>query len=165
MKGKNKEPGYYSQEGPTWENPAINKEQLLAQKPNWTARYWQQEVLGAFLDSGGAVFREPRKHISGDFEEPKSGEGYAIGADLAKHQDWSVFTIMNSAGHVVHWDRIPQETNWPQQKMRIAELSKRYNRATAFIDCSGIGDPILDDLKSMSVPVKGADCAGEDTAH
>jgi len=161
--GQNKEPEYFSLEGPSWENPIIDKEDLMTKKKHWTERYWQQEVLGIFLEDTGAVFRNVMRHVAGEFQKAKPGEIYSIGADLAKHQDWTVLTVMDKTGHVVDWERLPQGTSWPMQKIRIAEKSMQYNNAIVYIDSSGIGDPIVDDLRAMRVRLQPVPTAQEKT--
>src|SRR3990167_9382612 len=120
MRGRLAGSNYYSQEGSTWENPLIDKEELMRSKPKWTERYWQQEVLGMFIEDSGAVFQNVRCHITGEFEQPVHGQAYSLGGDLAKHQDWTVVTILNTQGHIVHWERFTQEMNWPLQKAKLA---------------------------------------------
>jgi len=165
LRGKDAEQAdYYSQEGATWENPIVDKEALLKNKPNWTKRYWDQEVLGHFIEESGAVFRNIRgDHLSGDFQEPSKGHSYVAGVDLAKHQDWTVITVLDETGHVVCWERLDQGTGWPTQKMRIASISTKYNGATCYVDSSGVGDPIVDDLGAMGVPVMPVPTAQQKT--
>lgn len=158
------DPEYYFQEGPTWDNPVIDKEWLQAQKPNYTERWWQQEVLGAFLDDTGSVFRNIRTHISGVLEQPNKTKSYSIGVDLAKHQDWTVITVMDMQGRVVHWERLEQGMAYPQQQARIADVIRRYNNATTYMDSSGVGDPIVDYFLQSGLPVIGVPTAQEKTA-
>ena len=156
---------YYSQEGPSWENPIIDRVQLEREKSDgiWTERFWQQEVLGMFLEDSGAVFKNVLRHVAGGLQPPKPGEVYAIGADLAKHMDWTVITVMDKTGHIVDWERLPQGTSWPMQKIRIAEKSAKYNNAIVYIDSSGVGDPIVDDLRMMQVRLQPVPTAQEKT--
>ena len=175
---RGKEPGqddYWSTEGPTWQNPCIDKEWLLSQRPSYTEKGWAQEVLGAFIDDQGAVFRDIRgkDRIRGAWnsetnvaDEPIARKIYSVGADLAKHQDWSVITVLDAQGHLCFWERLPQGMGWPSQRARILAVSQKYNNATCYIDSSGIGDPVLDDLRREKGSSGGhSDRAGKDAAH
>jgi hypothetical protein len=155
QRGKKEDPDFFSTEGPSWENPLVSKQELLQEKAKgyWSDRYWRQEILGEFLDDSGSVFKNIRAHVTGMLHEPKGGEVYSIGADLAKHRDWTVITVMDSTGHVVYWERIDQGTSWPVQKLKIGEISRKFNNATCYVDSSGVGDPIVDDLSAMGVSI------------
>ena len=144
---------YHSQEGPSWQNPIVDKEFVIRSKKNYTERYWKQEVLGEFLDDSGTVFKHVRRYATGSLAEPIEGMGYSIGVDLGKSQDWTVITVMNPDGCVVYWERIAQGTNWDVQRMRVAEASKKYNNATCYVDSSGLGDPVVDEMMAVGVPV------------
>jgi len=84
---------------------------------------------------------------------PKAGVGYTAGADLAKHADYTVVTVMDDGGHVVAFDRYG-ELNWPFQRKRIVELVQRYS-ARLLVDSTGVGDVIYDDLRREQVSVEG----------
>ena len=157
-----KEPGssIYATEGPTWENPLVSKEALFKQKSQgrWSERYWKQEILGEFLDDTGAVFKNVRSpvHMTGELHGPKPGATYTVGWDPAKHQDWSDITVIEcdgSNGHVCDYLRMPKETDWGAQKSMVREKCLKFNNATLYMDASGPGDPVVDDMISMGVPL------------
>ena len=118
-------------------------------------RLFNQEILAQFLDDETSVFKGIRKCAIGTFKEPEKGEFYVIGADLAKHQDWTVLTVMNAKSReVVAWERF-QDISWTEQKSKIQMLANRYNNALVLLDSTGVGDPILDDLQAAMVSVEG----------
>jgi len=87
--------------------------------------------------------------------EPEKGKFYVMGADLAKHQDFTVLTVMEaSTREVVAFDRF-QDISWTEQKVRIQALASRYNNALVLLDSTGVGDPILDDLQVSFVSAEG----------
>lgn len=157
IKAKKNLNSFYTQGGSTWENTYITNIYEILQKEKqageWSQKAWEQEVLGYFIDDSGAVFKNVRSYIRGTFEEPKEGQAYSIGIDLAKHIDYTIITVMDMSGHVVFWEERPQGENWTIQKARIAEVIRKYNNATAYVDASGIGDPIVDDLIAMGLPI------------
>ena len=166
------DPDFYSQSGATWENPKINKEELLATREQFTERYWNQEVLGMFIDDSGAVFRNIRgpgrirgvwNSETGVVEEPIVGQAYSVGVDLGKQMDWTVITVLDSRGQVVYWERLPHGMSWPSQRARIKAVSQKYNNATCYVDSSGVGDPTVDDLFIENVPLLPVKTAVEKT--
>jgi len=154
---------YFSISGATWDNPIVDKNELLSMRKNWSERAWRQEVLGEFIDSGGIVFRNIRDQTQGYLEPPNPEEIYSVGIDLAKHTDYTVITVMDSNAHVVEWKRLEQNMNWNLQKLRIEEISRRYHNAVCYVDSSGIGDPIVDDLIDMKLQVVGVPTAQKKT--
>lgn len=132
--------------------------------PSWNSDYFRlqnlQEALGLpqlvfmqeyaarFLSDLGSVFQDITKavHRSRSFEEPRTGEQYYMGVDLGKVNDYTVLTIIDSSGHVVHWDRF-KTLNWPAQVKRIVDTADHYNEATILIDSTGLGDPVYDFIR------------------
>ena len=129
---------------PTSENPYVKKEELERIKKQMSEETFRQEFLAEFLDDSGSVFRNIRECVMGDFEPPEFGKKYVMGVDLAKHEDYTVITVLNHAGHLVHFDRF-NRLDYTFQKARIVNIARRYS-AQVLMDVTGVGDPIYDDL-------------------
>lgn len=109
-------------------------------------RVFRQEFLAEFISDMGGVFRKVKDCMKGDFRKAEGHKKYIMGVDLAKYEDFTVIVVMDlEDGHVVHFDRFNQ-IDWNFQKQRIEQASKDYNDATIFIDSTGVGDPIWEDL-------------------
>jgi hypothetical protein len=76
-----------------------------------------------------------------------------MGVDLAKHMDFSVLTVMDDGCHVVAFERFDQ-LDWVLQRKRIAALASRYH-ARVIVDSSGVGDPVVDELRREDLHVEG----------
>jgi len=62
-----------------------------------------------------------------------------------------VITVADvSTGKIVHYDRF-NKIDWNFQRDKIQYVSKKYNNAVAYIDSTGVGDPIVEDLQRMDI--------------
>ena len=132
---------------PSSDNPLNTPEELEKLRLSLPEVLWKQEFLAQFIDGGAEVFRNIKDIVSDTYEEPHETHRYVMGVDLAKLRDWTVLTVVDKQTHrVVAWDRF-QKIDYPLQKQRIVSLAKKYNNAKIFIDSTGVGNPITDDLK------------------
>lgn len=131
----------------------IGVDELQRIKRSNSARIWQQEWLAMWLSGSGEVFRNIDRCPTVPEKPPEHGKLYVMGLDLAKLQDWTVMTVIDRhTFEVVHVERFNQ-IDWSLQKLRIFETAMRYNNASVWVDATGIGDPIYDDLLRMGVNV------------
>jgi hypothetical protein len=80
---------------------------------------------------------------------------YHMGVDLAKYQDFTVISIINKhTFEQVYLERFNQ-LDWNIQKARIEAVYHKFGRPTGFIDATGVGDPIVEDLNNMGVRLEG----------
>ena len=130
-----------------------NLEILKTKKPDMYQRYvmndWSAEV-------DAAVFRGLDKMLDGTFLPPDDAEPqieYAIGIDLAKSQDYNVVSVINT--RTKHFDYIARwnKTSWGITKERILKIAKKFRNAHCFIDATGVGDPIVEDLMRAGLSV------------
>ena len=140
---------------PTWDNPYITREEIEKARKELPELVFRQEYGAEFLTDFGEVFHHVDGCVQGGLEEPREGHSYVGGVDLAKHHDFTVVGIADKATRrVVYWDRF-NHLDYAVQKERIASAFGRYNRARGWIDSTGVGDPILEDLQRMGVHVEG----------
>jgi len=142
---------YVSWKHPTWHNPFIDPEEIEEARKTLPERIFQQEYEAAFLDDTGGVFRGVRKNIRKTLREPKPGEHFFIGVDLAKYMDFTVITVLDEFGNLVYFDRFNQ-VDWSLQKQRIKSVYKQYPGKIT-IDSTGVGDPIYEDLRNESINI------------
>jgi len=119
--------------------------------------FYRQEFECAFLDSALSVFRGYELCFSPliGFTNPVMGRVYSIGVDLGRKHDATVLTVIDiAARRVVYLDRIT-ETDWNLQKKMITSVAVRYNNSPVFMDSTGLGDPIVEDLRVQGLNVVG----------
>lgn len=72
------------------------------------------------------------------------------GIDLAKSVDWTVIVGLDKNKHVSYFDR--WQSDWGQTRNRII---RTVGSIPAFMDSTGVGDPILEDVKKVCPRVEG----------
>lgn len=147
LKGKDGLEKYESWHFPSNTNPYFPEEEWLEAKESYPADWFSQEYEAEFLEDVAAVFRNVEGRIDGEFEEPKVGKKYYCGVDVAKYQDFTVITVLDGSKHLCYFERF-NRLNWDVQKIKIANVFKKYN-AVGFIDSTGVGDPIFEDLSNQ----------------
>lgn len=139
---------------PTAANPYIPKEEVEAAKRELPEMVFEQEYLAVFLEENAGVFRGVGNCVSGELEDPIPGHSYEMGWDVAKHQDFSVITVIDtSTKHVVFWERT-NHVDYTVQIVRVVEIAKRYD-AHVIMDVTGVGDPLLEQLQRRGLYVDG----------
>jgi hypothetical protein len=145
---------WYSIRMPTWTNPTVPAQSVYEAKKNLPEDVFAQEFAAIFQNESAGVFKGIKGCMRGVLQEPNPGESYAIGVDLGRLRDYTVLTVMSrSQKHVVAFERF-NKISWELQYNRIKALSQQYNNAVCVIDYTGIGDPIVEALRSGGVPVE-----------
>jgi len=144
---------YKSWTYPSQNNPYLDPKEIEAFARDMPDLAYKQEILGLFIEDVGSVFRGVEKNIKGNLEPPNPDKTYVMGADLAKHTDCTVLSILDGEGHLCAFDRF-SELDWVFQRRRIVNLATQYN-ARLLIDSTGIGDPIYDELNRERIRVDG----------
>lgn len=76
---------------------------------------------------------------------------YRMGVDLAKYQDFTVISVINMhTFEQVYLERF-NHLDWNIQKARIEAVYHKFNRPSGFIDATGVGDPIVEDLNNKGI--------------
>lgn len=129
------------------DNPHFPEERYEKLKKEKPKKIFEQEYEAKFVSDAGTVFRGIDNIVGDGMRQPEDGKGYIMGVDLGKQNDFSVCVVMDRTDNKVVWIDRFNELSYTLQKKRIINLAKKYNSAKVVIDHSGIGDPIVDDLK------------------
>jgi len=136
---------------PTAINKYISAEEIEQARQDMSERLFKQEFLAEFLDDDTGVFKKVRQCIVGELKTPILGRFYVMGVDLAKTEDFTVLTVVDSiTREVVAFVRF-RGVSWTEQKLRIQELAFTYNNALVIVDSTGVGDPIVEDLEAANI--------------
>lgn len=162
-------PRYKSWQIPSWiANPTTALEFYEEQKRVLPELTYRQEYGAEFISDAGSVFvgidevptvpvvqrRDVPGGISLTAKLRMPGHGYVIGADFARLNDFSVFTVVDtSTGEIVRQERI-NIVAWAQQLAHLKSLSVEYGNALVVADVTGLGDPLVETLSSQGVPVE-----------
>jgi len=158
MKGKKGSPTY----NPKWEsftfssydNPFLEREELEEIVQDLSELEYEQEILAIFLSDGGTVFKNidscVRYNISPEYVP---GRIYVMGVDLGRHQDFTVIHVGDTTTKELVYSERFNRTAWAYIKMRVRDVYERYGRPPVFLDTTGVGDAIQEDLEKDGVNV------------
>lgn len=148
-------PDWESFTAPTSTNPYIPKDEIEAAKAELPEMVYQQEYLAVFLNESAGVFTGIDACVAGDVAEPAPHTDYVLGWDVAKYQDYSVLTVINtSTMHVDYWERSNQ-IDYAVQLDHVVALAVRYHHAYILQDSTGVGDPLLEQLQRRGLHADG----------
>lgn len=154
---RGQEPGrdadYESWNMPSWENPLLDRDLIEAERERLPEAAFRQEFGAEFIEGSGAVFRNIRECATGEWQDPEPGERYSAGLDLAKTQDFTVLSVLNSRCELVACDRF-HRIDWSLQIARIKATVQRYRNMTVLMDSTGAGEPIFEAVKKEGLVVK-----------
>lgn len=139
----------------------FTKEELNEIRRNTPQSLFSQEYEIEFMEGAGAFFRRVTKNTyAKDTYLPEQGD-FQIGVDLAKYQDWTVITPFNLNHFIAYEQERFNQVDWNLQKARIEASARRHlapdTGQTALVvpDATGLGDPIVEDLKARGLRVYG----------
>lgn len=139
---------------PTSTNPYIDPSEIEAARLQMPERSFLQEFMAEFLEEAGGVFRGVSLVVDDGRKENENAKDSqcCLGVDLARVEDFTVLTVMDSAGRQIYFDRFNQ-ISWERQVAEIETIAKKY-KATVFMDSTGLGDPIYERVRKLGVNVK-----------
>jgi hypothetical protein len=139
---------------PSQRNPRLNAALLEEFRRDMPEQVYRQEILAEFTADAGQVFRDPERLPEAEWEaRPRPGGEYVLGVDLARYADFTVVWVGRADKQAAVYCERFHRIGWAQQVARIAALSKRFGNAPAFVDSTGVGDPICDELARAGVSV------------
>lgn len=145
-----------------YENPDIpfaELENMLYGDGAIPERVFRQEILAEFIEDAGGVFSNIDRCVRGLLPPnpcpPDRNRRYVMGVDLAKYNDFTVVVVMDELTKtVVDFHRF-NKIDWHVQKQRIYLIAEFWNNALAYVDSTGVGDPIWEDLRRSGMRVEG----------
>jgi hypothetical protein len=136
---------------PTYTNPYFPKEEWDTIVKTTPELILKQEYLADFLDDEASVFHNIANCLRGSLEEASEKEQYTIGIDLGRAEDFTVAVVIkNSNCQLVEIYR-QNKVDWSLQKAQIKALCQRYKNHICYIDSTGVGDPIEEDLRKSGI--------------
>lgn len=125
----------------------------------------QQEYWCKFIDGAGQFFRRIRQNTYDMEKELPTDGDFQLGVDLAKHHDWTVITPFNLNYFMAYPQDRFNQIDWNLQKARIEVAARRHcdslgETALIWPDATGVGDPIVEDLKGRGLRIGGENGEG-----
>jgi hypothetical protein len=150
-------------ENPKWfveiltndETQVLKGEALEEEKRNNPQDFFEQEYYCKFIEGAGQFFKNIRENLIEEESQPEPNHRYQMGVDLAKYQDYTVLTVIDLNTFRVHKQERFNQIDWVLQKAKIEAMYRRYYEPLIYIDSTGIGDPIYEDLLRQGLRVEG----------
>ena len=145
---------------PTSANPFIKAEEIEAARQSLPERIFAQEYLAQFLEDGGGVFRRVTAAVdtslhadAGQARDAQDGRAYVIGVDWGRHQDFTVFTVLDARERAaVAVDRFTQ-IEYHVQLARLKALRQRFPTAAVVAETNNMGGPLIEQLRRDGINV------------
>lgn len=133
----------------------LQGEALEEEKRNNPQDFFEQEYYCRFIDGAGQFFKRFRENSIEEETEINPIHKYQMGVDLAKYQDYTVITVIDLNTFHVHKQERFNQIDWNLQKAKIEAMYLRYNKPLIYLDSTGVGDPIYEDLFKRGIRVEG----------
>lgn len=149
-RGQQGRPGWASWRAATVTNPFISPEEVEDAKRDLPEHIFNQEYLGIPADDGGNPFGidSIQRCVMADDAHTDGAAFY--GVDLAKSQDWTWVIGLDTSGREVVSER--WQGDWSRTRERVKAI---VGDRPTFIDSTGVGDPIAEDIQRERPQVKG----------
>ena len=135
-------PEYKSYRGSSFDNPFVNKNDIMESKKTLPDNVFKQEYMGEFIDDGGEVFGNIKNCTFNEYPTP-NGQIYC-GIDLGRQNDYSVATFMDKDGRVIDIYR-DNKREWSGIVDTMVMMIKKYKAITT-IEVNSMGDVIYEQL-------------------
>ena len=145
---------YSSFQYPSMDNQFLDPTEFEKMTKDLPELMYRQEILADFIEGGGEVFRNLNRVLRDTLKEPIPDHFYIGGGDLGKYKDFTVLMIADLATNEIVFYKRFNKLDWDYQKVVIADSLKKYNDAVMYIDSTGVGDPIVEDLQRQGCNVK-----------
>ena len=131
----------------TYDNPYINTKEIDEARLQLPEVVFEQEYLANPSENSANPFGNA--YIKNCIRPVSSQQIVAYGIDLAKSVDFTVIIGLDNGGNVAYFDRF--QMDWHNTK----ETIRRLPIAPILADSTGVGDPILEDLKREGINIEG----------
>ncbi|NBW09218.1 MAG: hypothetical protein EBR82_14460 [Caulobacteraceae bacterium] len=122
-------------------------------RANTPQAVFEQEYECAFLEGASQFFKRIRPNVyPKDTFLPEHGD-FQLGVDLAKYNDWTVLTPFSLNHFIVYPQERFNQIDYNLQKAKIEAMARRFDDALIWPDSTGVGDPIVEDLKARGLRV------------
>lgn len=129
-------------------NPFIDPDEIESARRSLPPEVFAQEYEGVPAEDGGNPFGLDA--IRSCIGPMSSAEPECWGVDLAKSHDWTVAVALDKHGSICRLER--WQTPWTVTRERLARM---IAEKPAQIDSTGVGDPIVEDIRKVCRRAEG----------
>lgn len=113
----------------------------------------EQEYYCQFIEGAGQFFKRIKNNTyPKDTILPEHGD-FQLGVDLAKYNDWTVLTPFSLNNFIAYPQERFNQMDYNLQKAKIEATARRFGNALVVPDSTGVGDPIVEDLKARGLNI------------
>ena len=136
-------------------NPFIDPKEIAAARSMLPALIFDQEYLAEFVSDASSVFRRLDEAKTAVWQEaPLKDHEYVMGIDFAKHNDFTVLTVIDcTTKQQCYMDRF-NEIDYVVQMARIRALAARFKPIIIIAERNSIGEPICEQLWREGYPLE-----------
>ena len=147
-------PDWAAWQMPTVSNPYIPPDEVEDSRRTLPERTFAQEFEAVFLEDEGAVFRKVLEAATATPQQQRQeGHRYAIGVDWGRSYDFTAMAVVDTTTReLVCLDRSNQ-VDYTLQVGRLQALSARFQPDAIYAEQNAMGEPIVETLQRMSLPV------------
>lgn len=139
---------------PTYVNPHISPEEVENMRAILPERVFRQEYLAEFIADGTGVFRGiDRAPLCAWQDAAQRGQDYVIGVDWGRHNDFTVFAVLNHLGHMVHLKRFT-DIGYELQVGQLKSLWQRFGQCPILAESNSMGGPLIERLQRENLNVR-----------
>lgn len=137
------------------ETQVLTGEALEEERANNPQDFFEQEYYCKFVEGAGQFFKGIDRLKIEEETKPDPTHRYQMGVDLAKYQDYTVLTVIDLNTFRVHKQERFNQIDWNLQKAKIENMYLRYFKPLIYMDSTGVGDPIYEDLARAGLRIEG----------
>lgn len=134
-------PNYKSFTMTSYDNPIITPSEIDDARLTLPDHVFRAEYLAEFIDGGSGIFKDITIN-----DVPKQTGNYFAGIDLGRADDYTVLTIVNEDGEMVHCQRWRHDT-WENIVSELVKVLKAF-KCKAYVEVNSIGDAIYEQIKT-----------------
>lgn len=132
---------------------AIGQDVLDQERKEMPQVLYDQEYNVQFIEGASAVFKGVDNIVDDTFEL-KNTHRYRLGVDLAKANDFTVITPFDLMTFKVGKPERFNQIDYNLQKSKIEAQYFKHFKPQIYIDSTGVGEPIYDDLRQRQLNVE-----------
>jgi hypothetical protein len=140
---------------PTSCNPHIAASEIEAARNELPERVFAQEYLAEFLSDNAGVFRGVADAATLKPQPYQEGHAYVVGVDWGKLNDFTVFSVIDATTRKQAWKDRFNKIDYTFQSQRLQTLAKHYHPRMVIAERNSIGEPQLETIARMGIPVMG----------
>jgi len=138
---------------------AISSQALYMERKEMPMAIYKQEYECDFTEDGSSFFKNIENCLyTKEIERNLGMDGnFKLGVDLAKYNDFTVITPFNLKTFVVYPQERFNQLDWIVQEAKIEANARKYNNARLTLDSTGIGDPVVEELRHRGLNINDED--------